>query len=65
MIEHEYVIELQVLYIRKALLTSGMTDIRSQFNLRAYGPPDKEGGEGHPRNPAKGFALCTPNSERI
>ncbi len=41
-------IELHVLYMHKALLTSGVTDIHSQLYLRAYSPPDKKGGEGQP-----------------
>ena len=53
-------IELHVLYMWKSLLTSGMTDIHSQFNLRAYGPPDKKGGEGHPTTQQRALPSALP-----
>ena len=52
-------IGLHVLYMWKALLTSSMTDIHSQFNLRAYGPPDKKGGEGSAIASLRCAALAT------
>src|SRR5260370_40131525 len=50
------------LFVRNAVKCY-FTDIHSYLSVRACGPHEKEGDEGHPRLPAKGFALCTPRYE--
>jgi hypothetical protein len=48
------------LFVRNAVKCY-FTDIHSYLSVRACDPHEKEGGEGHPRLPAKGFVPGPPD----